>query len=57
MAWPSWHVSTRLVVIAEYPSSAAMLAMVKSPDYQAIEVHRMAGLAGQLNIRTKMMGG
>ena len=57
MAWPSWHVSTRLVVIAEYPSSAAMLAMVKSPDYQAIEVHRMAGLAGQLNIRTKVMGG
>ncbi len=57
MAWPSWHVSTRLVAIAEYPSRAAMVAMVKSPDYQAIEVHRMAGLAGQLNIRTKVMGG
>jgi hypothetical protein len=56
MAWPSWHVSTRLVAIAEYPFRAAMLAMVKSPD-QAIEVHRMAGLAGQLNIRTKVMGG
>jgi uncharacterized protein (DUF1330 family) len=46
-----------MVAIAEYPSRAAMVAMVKSPDYQAIEVHRMAGLAGQLNIRTKMMGG
>jgi len=57
MAWPSWHVSTRLMAISEYPSRAAMLAMVKSPNYQAIEVHRMAGLAGQLNIHTKMMGG
>jgi uncharacterized protein (DUF1330 family) len=46
-----------MVAIAEYPSRAAMLAMVQSPDYQAIEAHRMAGLAGQLNIRTKMMGG
>jgi uncharacterized protein (DUF1330 family) len=46
-----------MVAIAEYPSRAAMVAMVKSPDYQAIEVHRMAGLAGQLNIRTKTMGG
>lgn len=46
-----------MVAIAEYPSRAAMLAMVQSPEYQAIEVHRMAGLAGQLNIRTKPMGG
>ena len=26
------------------------------PDYQAIEKHRVAGLAGQLNIRTKRLG-
>ncbi|GBF59343.1 hypothetical protein PbB2_03038 [Candidatus Phycosocius bacilliformis] len=45
-----------MVAIAEYPSRAAMMAMVQSPEYQAIEVHRLAGLAGQLNIRTKLMG-
>jgi uncharacterized protein (DUF1330 family) len=45
-----------MVAIAEYPSRAAMMAMVQSPDYQAIEVHRLAGLAGQLNIRTKPLG-
>ena len=46
-----------MVAIAEHPSRAAMLAMVQSSDYQAIEVHRMAGLACQLNICTKMIGG
>ena len=46
-----------MVAIAEYPSRAAMLAMVQSPDYQAISKHREAGLAGQLNIRTKPLGG
>lgn len=46
-----------MVALAEYPSRAAMLAMVQSPEYQAIEVHRHAGLAGQLNIRTKALGG
>ncbi len=45
-----------MVALAEYPSRAAMLAMVQSPDYQGIEKHRMAGLAGQLNIRTKPLG-
>lgn len=45
-----------MVALAEYPSRAAMMAMVQSPDYQAIEKHRMAGLAGQLNIRTKPLG-
>jgi hypothetical protein len=30
-----------------------MLQMVALPEYQAIEIHRYAGLAGQLNIRTK----
>lgn len=42
-----------MVALARYPSRAAMLAMVQSPAYQAIEKHRVAGLAGQLNIRTK----
>ena len=43
------------VALAEYPSYAAFRAMATSPDYQAIEVHRLAGLEGQLNIRTKPM--
>ena len=45
-----------MVAIAEYPTRAAMLQMVKSPEYQAITKHRDAGLAGQLNIRTKAVG-
>lgn len=45
-----------MVALAEYPSLAAMQAMVTSPEYQAIEHHRKAGLAGQLNIRTSPMG-
>jgi len=45
-----------MVAIAEYPSRAAMLEMVRSPEYQAITKHRDAGLAGQLNIRTKAVG-
>lgn len=42
-----------MVAIAEYPSRAAMMQMVQSPEYQAISKHRDAGLAGQLNICTK----
>lgn len=45
-----------MVALAEYPSRAAMMAMIQSPEYQAIEKHRKAGLAGQLNIRTKPLG-
>ena len=45
-----------MVAIAEYPTRAAMMQMVQSPDYQAITKHRDAGLAGQLNIRTKAVG-
>jgi uncharacterized protein (DUF1330 family) len=41
------------VALAEYPSLAAFRAMAMSPEMQAIEHHRKAGLAGQLNIRTK----
>jgi uncharacterized protein (DUF1330 family) len=45
-----------MVALAEYPSLAALKTMVMSESYQAIAVHRTAGLAGQLNIRTKPMG-
>lgn len=41
-----------VVALAEYPSLAAFRAMAMSPEMQAIEHHRKAGLAGQLNIRT-----
>lgn len=42
-----------MVALAEYPSLAAFRQMALSPEMQAIEHHRKAGLAGQLNIRTK----
>ncbi len=42
-----------MVALAEYPSAAAMMQMIALPEYKAIEHHRIAGLAGQLNIRTK----
>jgi uncharacterized protein (DUF1330 family) len=45
-----------MIAIVEYPSRAAMLQMIQSPEYQAITKHRDAGLAGQLNIRTKAVG-
>lgn len=44
-----------MVALAEYPSLAAFREMVASPEYRAIAVHRDAGLAGQLNIRTKSL--
>jgi len=40
------------VAIAWYPSRKAMMDMINSEEYQAIHVHREAGLAGQLNIET-----
>ena len=42
-----------MIALAEYPSRAAMMAMIQSPKYQEIARHRSAGLQGQLNIRTK----
>jgi uncharacterized protein (DUF1330 family) len=45
-----------MVALVEYPSLAAMQKMMSSPEYRAIEVHRKAGLAGQLNIRTRQIG-
>jgi uncharacterized protein (DUF1330 family) len=41
------------VALAEYPSLAAFRQMAMSPEMHAIEHHRKAGLAGQLNIKTK----
>ena len=41
------------VALAEYPTLAAFQAMAMSPEMHAIEHHRKAGLAGQLNIRTR----
>lgn len=40
------------VAIAQYPSRKALFEMSTSPEWQAIAVHRAAGLAGQLNIET-----
>jgi uncharacterized protein (DUF1330 family) len=40
------------IALAEYPDRAALVRMASSPEYQAIAVHRTAGLAGQLNIET-----
>lgn len=44
------------VGLVEYPSLAAFQAMIRSPEMRAIEEHRAAGLAGQLNIRTRPRG-
>jgi uncharacterized protein (DUF1330 family) len=38
------------VGIVEYPTSKDLIRISSSPEFQAIEVHRQAGLAGQLNI-------
>lgn len=42
-----------VVALAEYPSLEAFRNMAMSPAMHAIEHHRKAGLAGQLNIRTR----
>ncbi len=44
------------VAIVEYPSTKALITIAASPEYQAIEIHRVAGLAGQLNITTRDVG-
>ena len=38
------------VAIAQYPDRKAMIAMSMSEAWQAISIHRTAGLEGQLNI-------
>ena len=40
-----------VVALVEYPSKAAFMEMMMSPEWAAIERHRTAGLEGQLNIR------
>jgi uncharacterized protein (DUF1330 family) len=42
-----------MVGIVEYPSSKALVQIASSPEFQAIEVHRLAGLEGQLNLTTR----
>ena len=39
--------------IAKYPSKKAMLKMITDPEYLESNKHRVAGLAGQLNIEVK----
>ncbi len=41
-----------MIACVQYPSRQSMLEMTMSDAYKAIEVHRDAGLAGQLNIET-----
>ncbi|HIG41438.1 MAG: DUF1330 domain-containing protein [bacterium] len=43
-----------VVAIATYPSKKAMLQMITDPEYIESAKHRTAGLAGQLNIETKV---
>ncbi len=40
------------IAIAQYPSRVELWKMSTSPEWQALAVHRTAGLAGQLNIET-----
>ena len=41
------------VALMEYPSRAVFRGITRSKEYHEIEVHRVAGLAGQINIETK----
>ncbi len=41
------------VGIVEYPSSKALVEIASTPEFQAIEVHRLAGLEGQLNLTAR----
>lgn len=41
-------------VIVKYPSRQALIEMTSSEEFKALSVHREAGLAGQLNIETKI---
>ena len=42
-----------MVALARYPSKKAMFDMITNPEYLESNKHRIAGLAGQLNIETK----
>ncbi|MGH0030751.1 MAG: DUF1330 domain-containing protein [Myxococcota bacterium] len=41
------------VGIVEYPSARALVEIASTPAFREIDVHRTAGLAGQLNITTR----
>lgn len=43
-----------VVALVEYPSAAGFFAIAASPEVMAIGVHREAGLAGQLLIRSSL---
>jgi len=45
------------VAIAMYPTRSDLFRMSTSKEWQAIAVHRAAGLAGQLNIETVVQPG
>lgn len=45
-----------MVGIVEYSSSKALLEISQTPAFQEIEIHRHAGLEGQLNITTIEQG-
>lgn len=45
------------IAIATYPNRKALFEMSTSPEWQAISVHRDAGLKGQLNIETVLQDG
>ena len=38
------------VMLIQYPSTQVMLDMFRDPDYQAVQIHRVAALEGQLLI-------
>ena len=41
------------VGLVEYPTPKTLLSIASTADFQAIEQHRIAGLAGQLNIAVR----
>ena len=41
------------VGLVEYPSPKTLVTIVSSPEFHEIEQHRVAGLAGQLNIAAR----
>jgi uncharacterized protein (DUF1330 family) len=42
-----------MVGLVEYPSRETFMRIAQSPEYREIEEHRIAGLAGQLNLETR----
>jgi uncharacterized protein (DUF1330 family) len=42
-----------IVALVEYPTCRALVEIASSPAFHEIETHRVAGLAGQLNIAVR----